>query len=74
MLTRERQNAVDAAMGTSAALAKAFEESTKRIITEVDQTLLSARVSYQLEGNNFDIQKWARSMVRSDRICVCRSR
>lgn len=70
LLTRERQHAVDAAMGTSAALAKAFEESTKRIITEVDQTLLSARASYQIEKNNFDIQKWARSMVRSDDLRV----
>ena len=70
LLTRERQHAVDAAMGTSVALAKAFEETTKRIITEVDQTLLSARASYQQEGNNFDIQKWARSMVRSDDLRV----
>ncbi len=70
LLTRERQHAVDAALGTTAALAKAFEESTKRIITEVDQTLLSARASYMLEGDNFDIQKWAKSMVRADDLRV----
>ena len=70
LLTRERQHAVDDAMTDTAALAKAFEEGTKRIITEIDQTLLSARVSYQLEGDNFDIQKWAKSMVRSDDLRV----
>ena len=70
LLTRERQHAVDAAMSTTSALAKAFEEITKRIITEVDQTLLSARATYLLEGDSFDIQKWAKSMVRSDDLRV----
>jgi diguanylate cyclase (GGDEF)-like protein len=70
LLTRERQHAIDAAMNTTAVLAKAFEEGTKRIITEVDQTLLSARTSYVLEGDNFDIQKWAKTMVRSDDLRV----
>ena len=43
LLVRERQNAVDAARNTTTILATAFEESTKRIITEIDQTLMSAR-------------------------------
>ena len=70
LLTRERQHAIDAAMNTTAVLAKAFEEGTKRIITEIDQTLLSARASYLMEGDDFDIQKWAKSMVRSDDLRV----
>ncbi|HUB10465.1 MAG TPA: EAL domain-containing protein [Acetobacteraceae bacterium] len=68
LLVRERQHAVDAARNTSTMLATAFEESTKRIITEIDQTLLSARESYLLQGDQFDIGQWAGSMVRSDEL------
>ena len=70
LLVRERQNAVDAARNTTTILATAFEESTKRIITEIDQTLMSARESYLLEGDKFDIMEWARSMVRADDLRV----
>lgn len=70
LLVRERQNAVDAARNTTTILATAFEESTKRIITEIDQTLMSARKSYLLEGDKFDIMEWARSMVRADDLRV----
>ena len=70
LLIREREHAVDAAMNTTSILSKAFEESTKRIITEIDQTLLSARTAYLLEGDGFDLQKWAKAVVRSDDLRV----
>lgn len=70
LLIRERQHAVDTAVNTTAVLSKAFEESTKRIVTEIDQTLLSARTAYQMEGDSFDLQKWAKAVVRSDDLRV----
>jgi len=70
LLVRERDHAVDAAQNNTTVLATAFEESTKRIITELDQTLLSARASYEMEGSEFDIMRWAKNMIRSDELRV----
>jgi diguanylate cyclase (GGDEF)-like protein len=70
LLVRERQHAIEAARSATTVLATAFEESTKRIITEIDQTLLSARTSYEMEGDQFDIARWAGSMIRGDELRV----
>jgi len=51
-------------------LARAFEESTRRAISELDQTMLSARAFYALQGARFDINEWARTQHRSDRMTV----
>ena len=70
LLVRERDHAIDAAQNNTTVLATAFEESTKRIITELDQTLLSARASYEMEGSEFDIGRWAKKMIQSDELRV----
>lgn len=70
LLVRERQHAIETARNATTVLATAFDESTKRIITEIDQTLLSARTSYEMEGDQFDIARWAGSMIRGDDLRV----
>jgi hypothetical protein len=47
-------------------LARAFEESTRRTIGEIDQTLLSARASYAAQGEQFRFDQWARTQILPD--------
>jgi diguanylate cyclase (GGDEF)-like protein len=57
----------EAIQGTSN-LARAFEESTRRAISEIDQTLLSARGFFAVQGSRFDMVEWARTQSRLDRM------
>jgi len=49
-------------------LARAFEESTRRTIGEIDQTLLSARASYAAQGEQFHFGEWARTQILPDQM------
>ena len=70
ILWREHAHELEVARGVTVALSKAFAETTTRIVSEVDQTLLSARTSYAQLGQDFDIQRWARSQIRNDQLRV----
>ena len=49
-------------------LARAFEESTRRTIGEIDQTLLSARAAYAAQGEQFQFGEWARTQLLPDQM------
>ena len=51
-------------------LARAFEETTRRAVSEIDQTLLSVRAFYTLQGSRFDINEWVRTQHRADWMTV----
>jgi diguanylate cyclase (GGDEF)-like protein len=71
VMLRNSYNADEAgAELTASNLARAFEESTRRAISEIDQTLLSARAFYALQGIQFDVKEWARTQRRFDRMTV----
>src|ERR1700735_5041552 len=70
ILSREHTHEMEAARGMTEAVSKAFSETTTRIISEIDQTLLNVRASYSELGDNFDIDKWAASQTRHDQMRV----
>ena len=70
LLLREHSNELEVARGMATALSKAFVETTARIVSEVDQTLLSARTSYEQLGPEFDVERWAQTQIRSDQLRV----
>ena len=49
-------------------LARAFEESTRRSISQIDQILLSARAFHSAQGPRFDFDEWARTQIISDKM------
>jgi diguanylate cyclase (GGDEF)-like protein len=62
-LAQQRAEATQSAYRVTASLARAYDESTKRIIGESDQTLLSVRAFYRAMGSDFSLQAWARSQT-----------
>jgi diguanylate cyclase (GGDEF)-like protein len=53
---------------TTANLARAFEESTRRTIGQIDQILLSARAFYSVQGDKFNFDEWARTQTVPDKM------
>jgi diguanylate cyclase (GGDEF)-like protein len=70
ILERERAHELETARGMTVALSEAFAETTARIVSEIDQTLLSARTSAAQLAKDFDIQRWARDQIRNDQLRV----
>ena len=70
ILARERAHELETARSMTVALSEAFAETTARIVSEVDQTLLSARTSLSQLGKDFDIQRWAHDQIRNDQLRV----
>jgi hypothetical protein len=70
ILKRERAHEQETARSMTVALSEAFAETTARIVSEVDQTLLSARTSVAQLGKDFDIQRWAHDQIRNDQLRV----
>jgi signal transduction histidine kinase/HPt (histidine-containing phosphotransfer) domain-containing protein/ActR/RegA family two-component response regulator len=60
LLSVDREQAEQAAVQTTANLARAFEEHIVGVIREVDQTLLYVRESYSKDPGHFDLSLWAR--------------
>ncbi|MGD0431460.1 MAG: EAL domain-containing protein [Acetobacteraceae bacterium] len=60
--------AEDAARLTTGNLARAFEESTRRSISQIDQILLSARAFRSALGDRFDFNEWARTQTLPDKM------
>ena len=67
-LRHEYHNAESTARQTTSNLARAFEESTRRTIGQIDQLLLSARGFYAAQGARFDFTAWARTQTLADRM------
>ena len=65
-LNHEYHAAEASALQATGNLARAFEESTRRTIDEVDQTLLSVRAFYSAQGQRFDFAAWARTQTLPD--------
>jgi len=68
VLDHEYHSAETAAMQSTGNLARAFEESTRRTIGQIDQILLSARAFYAAQGARFDFNEWARTQTLSDKM------
>jgi diguanylate cyclase (GGDEF)-like protein len=65
-LNHEYHAAEVSAVQSTGNLARAFEESTRRTIDEVDQTLLSVRAFYFAQGKQFDFAAWAHTQTLPD--------
>jgi diguanylate cyclase (GGDEF)-like protein len=68
VLQHEYASAEVAAVQSTSNLARAFEESTRRTIGQIDQLLLSARGFYLAEGTHFDFDEWARTQTLADKM------
>jgi diguanylate cyclase (GGDEF)-like protein len=66
-LAQERRDAEQAAIEGTSNLARAFEENSDRIVSGIDQILLSARAAYAEDEAHFNIVDWANKRTRSDR-------
>ncbi|MGH7041527.1 MAG: bifunctional diguanylate cyclase/phosphodiesterase, partial [Acetobacteraceae bacterium] len=67
-LSQQRAEAKRSAYQVTASLARAYDESTKRIIGEADETLLSVRAFYRVMGPRFSLAAWARSQTSINRL------
>ena len=67
-LSQQRAEATRSAYQVTASLARGYDESTKRLIGEADQTLLSVRAFYRAMGPNFSLQAWAKSQTSPNRL------
>ena len=67
-LYREYDLALAAAEQSTGNLARAFEESPRRTIGQIDQILLSARAFYSAQGDQFDFNEWARTQTLPDKM------
>ena len=70
VLGREHAHEYGTARDTTEALSKAYAESTVRIISEIDQMILSARLSHAQLGPDFDIVRWEKSLKHRDQFRV----
>lgn len=68
VLNHEYRSAEAAAMQSTGNLARAFEESTRRTIGQIDQILLSARAFHSAQGDRFDFDEWARTQTLPDKM------
>ena len=68
VLSHEYRSAETTAVQSTGNLARAFEESTRRTIGQIDQVLLSARAFYAAQGARFDFNEWARTQTLPDKM------
>jgi diguanylate cyclase (GGDEF)-like protein len=68
VLSHEYRSAETTAVQSTGNLARAFEESTRRTIGQIDQVLLSARAFYAVQGPRFDFNEWARTQTLPDKM------
>lgn len=62
----EYHSALKSAKQQTSNLTLAFEESTRRVIGQINQTLLSARAFYLAQGEHFDFLEWAQTQTIAD--------
>jgi len=65
-LNLEYRSAEDAARQATSNLARAFEESTRRTIGQIDQILRGAAAFYAAQGSRFSFADWASAQVLPD--------
>ncbi len=70
ILRNEQAHRVEAARASITSLALAYGESTARIVSEIDLTLINARRAYEQLGPEFDISKWAYRDIHDDDLRV----
>jgi hypothetical protein len=66
-LVQERRDAEREAVETTDNLARAFEQNTDRIVSGIDQILLSARAAYADNESGFDVRKWVSKRAKADK-------
>lgn len=67
-IKHEYDTAEAAAVQSTANLARAFEESTRRTVSQIDQILLSARAFYSVRGDRFNFDDWVRTQTLPDKM------
>ena len=67
-LDREYDKDRTVAEQTTGNLARAFEESTRRTIGQLDQVLLGARAFYAAQGPRFNFEQWASTQTLPDKM------
>ena len=70
LLARQYETAEVSAVRDTGNLARAFEENTQRIISGIDDILLSLRSDYAADPEKFDLRVWQRGHMRADRLNV----
>ena len=70
MLTHEYASDEAVAATTTGNIARAFEESTRRTVGQIDQTLLSARAFRLEQGEHFSFDSWLRTQTVADRLAA----
>ncbi len=66
-LEQEKRGAQLAAMATTSNLARAFDENADRIVSGIDQILLSARAAYAETKGPFDLNEWVSKRAKADK-------
>lgn len=66
-LGRERAEVETSARDATSNLARAFEENTERVVSGIDQILLTARAAYADQKGAFDVAEWAARRVKVDK-------
>ena len=61
-------NAQRTAAESTASTGRAVEEGTRRIVGEVNQTLLTLRASYATAGSHLNLRDWMRAQALADRL------
>ncbi len=69
-LLQAHMAAVDAAERQTAALARAFAESSERISAVTDRELLALRASVAEKGDTFDLMDWVRTQMSPDHMSL----
>ncbi|HEX3574788.1 MAG TPA: EAL domain-containing protein, partial [Rhodopila sp.] len=69
-LEHEYHRARAEALQSTANLAQALEESTRRTIGQIDYILLSARAMRAAQGERFDFNQWVRTQTVADKMTV----
>ena len=67
-LSREIEAANRAAVENTSNLARAFDENTERIVSGIDQILLTARAAYAEHKGHLDLVAWTANRVKVDKL------
>ena len=70
LLARQYDDAEASAIRDTGNLARAFEENTQRIVSGIDDILLSLRSDYAADPEQFDLRAWQHGHMRADRLNV----
>ncbi len=66
-LNQERHAAERSAYEATGNLARAFDENTERVVSGIDQILLTARAAYRENGGQLDLVGWLRRRATADK-------